>query len=92
MEWKRKQVRRQAESLLPLAEKHHVTKVTKGGYYGCFRSQHGEERKCVHNSWQMRWILLVEGISLVGNIQGDGLKFLGHCKCHFWSRISSQSS
>ena len=22
--------------------------------------------------------------------QGDGRKFLGHCKHHFWSRISSQ--
>ena len=27
-----------------------------------------------------------------GNIQGDGWKFLGHWKHHFWSQITSQSS
>ena len=29
---------------LLLAKKHHVTKITKEGYYGSFQSQHGEGR------------------------------------------------
>ena len=55
--------------LLPSAEKHHVAMVTKGGYCGCFRSQRGEVRKCVQNSWQTRWILLV-GVGGEGDIFG----------------------
>ena len=49
-------------SFLPLAQKHHMAKVSTGSYYGCFWSQHGEGRKCVQNSWQTCWILLVGGI------------------------------
>ena len=30
---------------LPLAEKHHVAEVTKGGYYGCFQYQHGKVKE-----------------------------------------------
>ena len=46
---------------LPLVEKHHVAKVTEGGYYVCFRSEHDEVRKCVHYSWQTRWIVVGGG-------------------------------
>ena len=45
-----KQVRTKWNPFLPLVEKHHVAKVTEGGYYVCFRSEHDEVRKCVHYS------------------------------------------
>ena len=51
------------DPFLSLAEKHHVAKVTKGDFYGCFRCKHGEERKCVQKPRQTRWTLF-EGVFL----------------------------